>query len=309
MRYLLLTIVTLFALVSGSCTAAKQENFVGAANMGDVVRAQVKGLSFSLQYEGKLSGETLSGALKAEPGFSDYVYSVPELSNTLVVVVPGELFLYNSGIGKDTRFGFGVLSNEQNYNSSEIAGMYNYVAQYNGLNGEWGTFEVKADGTWKSWTFADGSDPDNNAVLEGKWVDGGKGVIQASLSKDEAGFKAGLYARIAIGQGSTGNLLVIDLVQLNGMALGVKQASVQSGRVDGEYAVLSPTESEILKVQVNGGEFTLGVLKGSLQYDQPHKGFVSSPEGAIIGIVSPKGTFFGVQRNEQHSYLFAGIKK
>lgn len=281
-------------------------SFVGAACGGDVVRVDINRDQINLQMEAKPSGAFLRGTLLANPRSESNIYSLKEVPGVRIAVSPEDLVIYETsgGFGK---FGVGLFNQQKDYQADAIVGVYNFVAQYRPETLDkysFGTFEIKADGTWLLWKLQDGSKNTHEPIYSGSWVDKGNGVIQALLEDNTT------FANLSVSDGPGGDLLVIDLVIKNGIALGMKKNVVTLGSVDGNYRLLSSVEKKVKKATVQEEVVTHGNKQLVLNYNSPWDGFIKDSRGEFLGIISPKGTYFGINIGviSGSQFVFAAVK-
>lgn len=256
--------------------------------------------------EGVNEGESDSGTLSLMTGYTQYVY---EADGVPVLVFPDNMFIAIPGDGTEGLY-TGVPSLTTDYTASDVAGVYNFV-QFAGTGGDvanyegnYGTFEVKADGTWES--LDEGNLSTDTADDSGTWEDQGNGIIYAKKNGTK-------MANVMIHPSYAGNaneqVLIIDLTDDNfsGIMLGVKQQEITSGSVDGTYAMLESDEEGLRTVTVSGANASTGSGVLPLTYNEPWDGFVSGEDGTLV-LMLPGGVFFGGGGDGDSEWIFAGIK-
>jgi len=98
-------------------------------------------------------------------------------------------------------------------------------------------------------------------------------------------------------------LLVINLVALQGIALGAKQSQVKESNYGGEYQLLSTSEDNLFDAVISATDASIRTKKMKIKYNQPWAGFISN--GAeFVGLI-PGSVYFGINGDE----IFAGISK
>lgn len=299
--YYLFAGALLFIAGCGTKVDLGKSEFIGAASIGDLVSVSLNGDKFSLEgVAGKLEKKKLQGTLVRKEGFSDYVYTSPEHKDLILVVTP-EIISYTL---KDFgNFVVGVPQEKQSYDASHISDIYNYVSTQ-GYTVNYGTFRIEQNGTWQAWMKNNGANlGPEKADFFGTWRDSGQGYLIAETKGHRQkghGVKDGIFAHLMINKNG---LLIIDLVALEGIAIGAKQKEVDLSKVHNSYDILSPMENQLYAAEVAGSNVSVPHFNKNyqIQYNSPWKGFVSEPKNTLgmsfKGIVSPdQKTFIGIDR-------------
>jgi len=283
-----------------------ERSFIGATRIGDVLKVDINKEKINFQLEGKMSGTAYAGKLKPVPKQKN-IYRVEEMRGLKIAMIPDELIIY--GVKrKNLAPKFGVaLKSTKPYDKQDIAGIYNFVVQYCPANFNkysYGTFEISADQTWRMWKMKDGLQIENTPRITGYWVDKHNGIIQAFLDNKT------LYANIAFSQESDENIMVVNIISKNGLALGVKRNTIKPGSADGDYNGVGSNGNSV-KIAIERDQVaTQGKKQLALKYNEPWDGFVKDHRGEFLAVVSPGGTCFGLNIGtiSRLQFIFAALK-
>jgi len=291
---------------NGNGTKIRGPKFNAGASFGDllVYTLDTTNLLYSytiIESSFGLNGQSNSGNLILN---NDGTYSPSSDPSSRIVLVKNKndanTFLVGQGEVQGSPMYFaGVPKITTDYEASEIAGKYNYISfecpetlQNNECPSEYkayyGTFEIFADGTWKS--CSEGGDIDNclpDDFLSGTWSDSGNGIISVEVSGLEIG--SGMLVPSAGG----GKIIVIDLKNrppLNsgpGFLIGVKYTDLSGTDLSGVYKYVStegyygtatipdPNNSgdtyQIIDTDPQGGTTT---ITGNLTRNSPWNGWL-----------------------------------
>jgi len=275
--------------------------FIGAT-VEDTFTIDINKDQFRLQL-GKLGETILSGTLQPFNKNKSYNFQLKN-NQAVVAMIPNQLLIYGTKNG----LGVGISNHAKSNRVDEVAGVYNFVVQYQSNDRpkySYGTFELLPDFTWRSWSMKNGSENKEGHKVSGNWLVGGNGIIKAMLDKEN------VFANIASLGENYGNGIVIDLVAKQGIALGTKQALIRAGSIDGEYSVLSSLKPEIKKASVRDVVAMNGKNYYALGYNEPWNGFVKDRRSEFIGTISANGNYFfglNIGAISGNQYVFAAIK-
>ncbi|HXW52628.1 MAG TPA: hypothetical protein VEL47_00855 [Myxococcota bacterium] len=293
--------IFIFAMGCSDAPNLGQQSYIGAASIGDLVALELNGNRFKISgLVGKLKNTDKSGTLEPKAGFPKHVFTSPEYPDFTLVVTPEAIAYYLKEFGK---FVVGVPRKSQNYDTSKISTLYNYVSQdYENVN--YGTFRLEKNNQWSVWRKRNGLNLGHNqADFFGTWSDSGQGYIVALVEGSDPKYagqftKGEVFAHLML---NTNGLLVIDLVALNGIAVGAPQKVIDPLKAYKTYDVMSPLVDKLYSATVEGNTITVLDNTFDIQYNQPWAGFLTESENRLghgfKGIVSPdQRTFFGIDR-------------
>ena len=265
--------------------------------------------------EGINEGQSDTGTLSLMTGYTQYLYETDD--GQPVIVFPDNTFIAIPG-GGDEGISVGVPSLTTDYTVDDIAGVYNFVefagtgGNIDSYEGSYGTFEVKADGTWEAWDEGDlTSDTDigGNEKTTGTWEDQGNGIVYAKKSNGNK--FANVMLHPAYAGSADEKVLIIDICDtendFRGVMLGVKQMELTSGNLDGTYTMLESDEGDILPISVSGTTVSTPGGDLTITYNSPWNGFMQGGEGTLV-LMLPGGIFFGGGGDGDNEWIFAGIK-
>lgn len=286
-----------------------------AQSVGDLLQVAFNETTLEYGYnviEGIAAGESGTGTLSLMAGYTQYVYE--DEYGTPVLIFPDNVFIAIPG-GTDEGLMVGVPSLADDYNISDIQGVYNFVelggsGAFEDYEGTYGTFRVNNDGTWdyleEDNLPASGGTPDDS----GTWVDQGNGIIYGYRGADKI---VNVMIHPSYAGSATEKVLIIDINDQDnnyrGIMLGVKQQEIKSGDGDGTYTMLESNKDSLYEIDVSGGTVTVpGSATINLNYDYPWTGFVSGDDGTLV-LVLPGGIIFGGGEDAGDSWVFAGIEE
>lgn len=303
----LMAILVSGLMISGCLKPVNLGNrtFVGATRIGEVLQVDINNDQIRFQLEGNTSSSAIIGTLRAMPMHENHLYTLKEKPDLRIAMSHDGLIIYGAK-GDYAKFGVGLYSFRKSYQIVDIAGIYNFVVQYcpeNSNKFSYGTFEIGADYSWRMWKLQDGRQAKQKPTASGNLVDNGPGVLQAFLDNKK------LYANLALSQNSD-DIMVINVVAKNGLALGVKKNIIIPGSVNGDYSVLSSNGKSERIAKVQDEVATRGKKTFALNYNEPWEGFIKDSRGEFLSIVSSKGTWFGLNIGAKSGsqFIFAGVK-
>lgn len=264
------------------------QSFVGATRIGDILHATIDRDQIDFNLEGKISSK-LVGTLSSLPTHNNYFYTLKDKPRMRIAILPDELIIYGKDDGR-IKFGVALFNQRKSYSPVNIAGMYNFVSQYCSQSYDkfsYGTFELTADHLWHSWKMENGAQVQYSPTYSGSWVDKGNGLIQAFLGDR-------LFANLVLSEGAEDNLMVIDLVARNGIALGVKQKALATDSINASFKMLNSNKADLKEMTVKNSIVKLGKKHLTINYNQPWDGFIKDNRGEFLSLVSSKGTCFGL---------------
>jgi hypothetical protein len=287
-------------------------SFIGATRIGDGLQVELNKAQITFILDGK-NKSTISGKLIPIENHEKSAFTLKERPDFKIIMSADDLIVFASNNG--SKFGVGLTNARKSFKVEEITGMYNFVLQYYSENHRkfsFGTFELSSDYTWRSWRLTNGSDSSEEPNMGGHWVDNGNGEINA-YSHDNK-----LFAKVALSEQS--DLMVVNLLTKNGLALGIKQRALRPGDIDGDYMLLGTkgrlkeahlTEKTIFKMNKSPLTGKKGNEKLSLNYNNPWTGVFTDSGAEILGICSKNGTCFclniGTITHEQS--IITAVKK
>lgn len=315
MTNLIFTLIIGLAFISSGCQKTLDlgdNSFVGATWIGDNLSVELNKSQITLKFQGKENG-SISGQLMPMEKNDTHLFTLKERTDLQIVVSADDLITFATKDG--SQFGAALKSSRKSYDAKDIAGVYNFVLQYYSENQKrinFGTFELNADYSWKSWRFSNGSSDKGEPTVRGHWVDSGKGEIHA-FSEDNR-----LYATVVLSENR--DLMIVNLIAKNGLALGAKQQALMPGEIDGDYTLLG-SKGRVRKAYLQGETIfkinndpnveKRGNEKLFLTYNKPWLGCFTDNKGEILCICSKKGSCFCVTMGAitQEQYIVVSVKK
>lgn len=284
-----------------SLTGSMEVN--AAASVGDLFTYTLDfdNLSYVWQgVEGTYAGTNGGGVLTPQTGWGNRVFETDD--GDTVLVLPDKLMLIETDDGE---FLAGVPQRASDYSPGDIVGRYNYVWWGGDLGGfTYGTFDVNIDGTYQVHELSNGG----TVTASGLWEDQGNGVIYAYESTGTTK----LY-NVMIHPAGGESILVVDDIQENGMAIGVRQRALPA--VAGTFNLLSSDADSMYPVTVNGGNVTTPEGTSIFAPDTPWTGFgyAVTSDGVDSwedwALMSPSGYAFGGGYDDWDDWIWVAIQR
>lgn len=266
-----------------------EKHYVGATRIGDGVQIGIKKDQITLNFNGKMDGSSIKGTLKPlSKSEKNLAFQLKDKKDFNVVISPEDLVIYNDP-REYSKFGVGLSRQKTAVQMGNFSDVYNFVVQYHSQNKNrfsFGTIDLNANHTWRTWRFGDSPLKNKEPIVQGTWVENTKGEIQA-FSNDK------LFATITVSDDY--DILLINFLAINGLAFGVKKNVLLPEKTDGNYIGLGSNGTGVKRLSIRDQVLRLGDKKFNLVYNQPWDGFFKDNKGEFVGLLSTKGTFFGLR--------------
>ncbi len=251
---------------------------------GDLVNAQVNVASETCSFF-QLEGPSPIGVGKSDltpAGGGLGIYAYYDEEGNMWAVNPDKFVV----MGGDGNIVIGVPVYSGTYPATVIADMYNYLSfEYDSHTGEvdayYGTLDIDAAGTWKIYESIDGTTNPASNTDSGTWTDKGNGRI--SIMVDSLG--GARIGNIAVFPSASGNILIMNygVMGIYGMIIGLPQASIATGDLNGTYDAINWEDTVFAQVVVLDANVTVdGNPADTLTFDSPWTGMISAAAGVYL---------------------------
>lgn len=310
------------ATVDDKFSVATRTSYVSAATVGELVSYSVDPVNLTYEYEiidsayGKL-GQTGSGTLTKN---TDGTYTPSGMSGKIRLNANGTMIgaINDDFDGDGTAETVPVFGVSNPITSiSEAAGIYNFVSyncNSNSCYANYGTYEVKADGTWSSCNSADLRD--GTASCQNPQT-GTFNVVSASTGKvklfDAGGSAMGtLVAHKDVSRDQ--KVMFIDLAHSmnglgNGVVVGSEIGSVESSDVQGNWVYMN-SQTGAGQLTVGSSSYTdtaVGSTPINLTFDTPWAGMATTGNGYKV-LMAGTGMFAASFNEGGTEQISVGIK-
>lgn len=264
-------------------------HYYAVSMFGDLLNAQVNEASALYSWL-QLAGPNLigvgEGALTPASGLSTYAFTDADpADDTMWALNPGKFI----AVGGDGFNMLGVPVVSSNYTVASITGMYNILCMDldpsdDSITSDYGTLQINADHTWELWWNVDGTTSPSSFDEDGTWTDLGNGLV--TIYANGMGVNLG---KLAFYPSVNGNLLVMHygashpvFGSMYGMIVGLPQASVSSGDLDGVYDAINSDAIAFDQITVSGATVTTGGGPITLTFDSPWTGMIQDSDGGYV---------------------------